>query len=52
MKRPLLMIVLIAFVLVTGGAMAVMNDACKSKSGVGRRPAPSCAQLAPGGFVR
>ncbi len=29
MKRPLLMIVLIAFVLVTGGAMAVMNDACK-----------------------
>jgi len=30
MKRPLLMTVLIAFVLVTGGAMAVMNDACKS----------------------
>jgi hypothetical protein len=30
MKRPLLMMVLIAFVLVTGGAMAVMNDACKS----------------------
>lgn len=30
MKRLLLMIVLIAFVLVTGGAMAVMNDACKS----------------------
>jgi hypothetical protein len=30
MKRPLLMIVLIAFVLVTGGAMAVMNGACKS----------------------
>jgi hypothetical protein len=41
MKRPLLMIVLIAFVLVTGGAMAVMKDACKSSQHPWCAPMPT-----------